>query len=604
MTNSRSNATKNRLAAAVVVLAAILGVCGTVGVAHAGKKRVVVVLDFEGPKADRFHADLVKLIKKTHTVLSTDKWNGTAEEIDAGTASERDIQRVAKRLNVDAIIEGKIEKRRDEFIIRLKLHDGHSGKLVGASIDTKSEGPGIDSKAQRDIKDELVDAIDNLDPDRAVAADEADKPTAKRTDEESDKPAKKSATKAEEDEPPAKKRVVKKAGEDEAPAKKAAKKGSEDEAPAKKVAKRTEDDEAPAKKVAKRTEDDEAPAKKAAKRTEDDEAPAKKVAKQPEDEEAPAKKLAKKADDEDGSPAAKKAEDGLSPAKEDRRSSGKKVASREDREDRGERDEPRGLVEPGLPQSVGERALDAIAGISVTQRQLSFSTRAGLTNPPPGYNGSPVAGAMVEATLYPFALSHTRTDQLRNIGLTVAFDRVLKIESKNAAGMVFATTEQRYGVGLAFRHAFGHSVTAPVVLGTFSYSSQEFTLVDAAAADVPNVKYSIFEPGLGLRWPLTPRWIAGLDAGLMLITDTGEIQQQTQYGTASIFGAEGAVSVDYLITRNIFARAAFRFESVNHSFQGNGLLSNSRDGNAATTDDVSAARDNYIGGIATVGYAY
>ena len=575
MTNSRSKAMKSRLAAVVVVVAAILGV-GTFGVAHAGtgKKRVVVVLDFEGPKADRFHADLVKLIKKSHTVLSTDKWNGTAEELDAGTASERDIKRVAKRLNVDAVIEGKIEKRRDEFIIRLKLHDGHSGKLIGASIDTQSEGPGIDSRAQRDIKDELVDVLDNFEPGRA-GDDDADKATA-------DRPTKKPAARAEDDEAPVKKPLAKQ-GEDDEPAAK------------KKPAKKRDDDEAAARRLAKQ-EDDEAAARKLAKQDEDDEAAARKFAKQEADE-AAARDASR--------PAARKPDpEALSPARDERKPAGKKVASRDDRDDGGERDEPRAVVEPGLPQSVGERALDAIAGLSITQRQLSFATRAGLTNPPPGYNGSPVAGAMVEATLYPFALSHTRTDQLRNIGLSVSLDRVLKIESKNAAGMVFATTEQRYSVGLAFRHAFGHSVTAPVVIATFDYSSQEFTLVNAAMADVPNVKYTMFEPGLGLRWPVTPRWVAGLDARVMLITDTGEIQKQTQYGTASIFGAEGAVSLDFLITRNIFARAAFRFESINHSFQGNGLQTTSRDGNAATTDDVSAARDNYIGGIATVGYAY
>ena len=71
MTNSRSKATRSRRSAAVVVLAAILAVCGAGGLAHASKKRTVVVLDFEGPKRDRFHAELVKLLRKTHAVMST-----------------------------------------------------------------------------------------------------------------------------------------------------------------------------------------------------------------------------------------------------------------------------------------------------------------------------------------------------------------------------------------------------------------------------------------------------------------------------------------------------------------------------------------------------
>ena len=33
------------------------------GVAHAGGRKRIVVLDFEGPKAEKFHEDVVKLIK-------------------------------------------------------------------------------------------------------------------------------------------------------------------------------------------------------------------------------------------------------------------------------------------------------------------------------------------------------------------------------------------------------------------------------------------------------------------------------------------------------------------------------------------------------------
>src|SRR5512141_1525192 len=102
MTHSRSRASRTWLRGVVVVLCAIVGFGG---VAHAGRKRVVV-LDFEGPKSDKFHDDLVKLIKKTHTVVPTDKWNGTAEELGAGSASEKDIKKVAKKLKIDAVVEG------------------------------------------------------------------------------------------------------------------------------------------------------------------------------------------------------------------------------------------------------------------------------------------------------------------------------------------------------------------------------------------------------------------------------------------------------------------------------------------------------------------
>ena len=573
----------------MVVLAAILAVCGAGGLAHASKKRTVVVLDFEGPKRDRFHAELVKLLRKTHAVMSTDKWNGTAEELDAATVSDDDLRKVARRLQVDAIVEGKIEKRNDEFIIRLKLHDGHTGKLVGGSIDTKTQGLRIDSKAERDIKDELVEAIAGLEPGAAGGGDDA------ADDSERGKPARrklaKRGAKKTEDAAP-----VASADDEDRPARKSAAKKSEkadeDEAPvAKKLAaKSSDDDEPPRKPVAK---------KLAAKAGDDEEPPRKKlVAKASEDDEPPRKPGAKTPDAE---PAARSAEDA-----EPRKPASKRLAAATEPEVErtAEREPPRGLADPALAVSPGQRALDVVAGLSLTARRLAFTSRADLAMKPADYKGTPVAGAMLEATLYPLALTGDRTGLLSNIGVNVAVDRVLKIESKNAAGMVFATTESRLGFGVALRHAFGSTAAAPVVLGTFNYSSQEFSIANTAAAGVPSVKYAMFEPGLGLRLPVTASLVLGLDAKVMLITDTGDIEQPTQYGTADILGFEGAFAVDYLFTRSVFARAAFRYETIGHTFRGNGAQANARDGDATTTDDVTAARDSYIGGFVTLGYAY
>ena len=55
-------------------------------------------------------------------------------------------------------------------------------------------------------------------------------------------------------------------------------------------------------------------------------------------------------------------------------------------------------------------------------------------------------------------------------------------------------------------------------------------------------------------------------------------------------GGEGALGVDYLITRNIFARAAFRYETIGITFKGDGMLSNARDGDP-TSVDVPGAND-------------
>jgi hypothetical protein len=598
MTNSRSNASRTKLLTVLAVLCAMLGAGG---VAQAGRKRVVV-LAFEGPKGDKFHDDLVKLIKKTHTVVPTDKWNGTAEELDAGALSEKNVKKVAKKLKVDAIVEGKIEKRRDEFIIRLKLREGKSGEVIGNPIDTKADGPQIDGRAQRDLKDELVDAIGNVESNHlggSISDDDDDKSpkkAAKKTDDdEDDKPVVKKAAKKtddDEDDKPVVKKAAKKTDDDE----------DDDKSPKKGFAKRNDDErggEKVKKTAAKKTDDDDdklPPKKTAAKKTDDD------------DDKLPPKKTAaaKKTDDDDKLPpkktvAAKKTadddDDDKKPVKK------KKVASSDEESSTEIDSTPAEALDAEAALSPGERALDAVLGVSVTARRLTFAVRSGLMALPPAYKGAPVGGAMIDATVYPLAVGHKRADMLKNIGLDVMYDRVLKVNSKDATGKQFASSESRFGIGGVFRYPFGRTATAPVVLGSLGYSSQSFTISGGTTIGIPSVKYSIFEPGAGIRFPVIPKLIVNLDAKFMVITNTGEIQGTTQYGAASVIGFEGALGADYMITPNIFARAAFRAETIGYKFKGTGMLSNARDGDP-TSKDVTGARDTYLGGMVTVGYAY
>src|SRR6187402_2022117 len=132
--------TRLKASSAWIILVTLLLLTGA---ASAGRKRVVV-LDFEGDKAEKFHEDVVKLIKKSHTVVSVDKWNGVAEEMSATKLTDKNVKKVAKKLKVDGVVSGTVEKRRDEYIVRIKLRAGASGELVGTAINVKSESAKID----------------------------------------------------------------------------------------------------------------------------------------------------------------------------------------------------------------------------------------------------------------------------------------------------------------------------------------------------------------------------------------------------------------------------------------------------------------------------
>jgi hypothetical protein len=527
--------------AALVVLCVVTGLAG---VAQAGGRKRVVVLEFEGPKSEQFHAELVKLIKKTHTVVSTDKWNGTAEELGASGVSEKNLKKVAKKLKVDAVVEGKIEKRRDEFIIKLKLHQGKTGELVGSPIGTKAGGPRIEGKAQRELNDELIGAIDNVEPNRAAGApdDEDDKPAKKLADD--DRPAKKVARHEDDEDKPAHRGFSKKsdAGRD----------AESEDAPRKK---KVDDEDRPARRVAKADDEDALPPKKAKKRRHDD--------------------------DEDAAPRKRK----------------KRVASEDDEGVEAEAGPALTKAEQLTP---AERALDAMIGMTLTARRLSFQFRSGFTAPTPGYKGNPVGGAMLDATFYPLAFGHTRRDIYKNIGVNVMYDRVLKIDSKDSMGNVLDTKASRWAVGGVFRYPISNAPDSIVVGGTLSYGKQLFRI--ANAVDIPSVNYSIYEPGVLARLPIG-KLTFGLDAGVLIINDTGQLQDQQHYGTTTLIGYEGELSADYMLTSNIFLRAAFRAETIRFKFEGNGALTTAHDGDPMTVD-VRTGQDNYFGGFVTAGYVY
>ena len=633
MTNSRSIASTSKLAAIAVAVAAVLA-AGRV--AEAGRKRVVV-LDFDGPRGDKFHDDLVRLIKKTHTVVPADKWTGAADQLGAGTLSGKDVKKVARKLKIDAIVEGKIEKRRDEFIIRLKLHGGKSGELVGDSIDTKAEGPRLDGRAQKDLRDELVSAIDDIESNHDGAGgdddakDDDDKPAAKKPG----KPAAKSAQADDDDDddkPAAKK-----------PGKKPAHKDEDDDAGDDRAARRSKfagrvDDERGTDKVGKgkkaETDDDDRPAAKKpgkpagkpADADDDDKPAAKKPVGKPADDDKPvAKKPAGKpaddprvaAKDPAKKPAGKPADDDELPPKKSagkpaagntaRRADSKKVATRDD-DDATEVEAEDKVAPLGAAAALapGQRFLDAAIGLSMTMRQLTFAFKPTLRATPSGYKGVPAPGALFDVAVYPLAFGHTRRDVVKDLGLEVVYDRVIKLNSqvKSADGMTtttYSTQESRFALTAVYRHAFDSSAGAPVFLGTFGYQRQQFNI--KGNIDLPDVKYSIFAPGVGVRYPVIPKLTLGADVKLLLITDTGRIQEPNEYGAASVLGFDGSIGADYLVTPNIFVRAGFRYEAISFSFKGGASQTNARDGDP-TSQDVTGAHDSYIGGLLTVGYVY
>jgi hypothetical protein len=566
--NSRSRASRS----SVVVVVALMALAVMTASAYASRKRVVV-LPFEGDKAEKFHDSVVKLIKKTHTVLSSAKWGSTAENLSADSMSDKDIKKVAKKLKIDGVIEGKIEKRRNEYILRFKLHAGTSGAMV-KTVNTKAENIKLDGDAAIDIKDELVSAIGELETNRTSNDDEDEEPA--------------------EDTPPPKKGKDKKAAvvEDDEEVKPAPKKKDGKD----KKAAVVEDDEE-VKPASKKKDGKD---KKAAVVEDDEEIkPAK------DDKKKKSGGFSKKSggmDDESEALKTKKDDSGLdeNPLPEEPKKT-KKVAKKDDGEGEGEE----GVSETAevtaktgaAARAPGERAIDAVVGLSLTTRRLTWATDGDLVQKPPAYKGLPAPGGMFDLTFFPMAFGHKNEGITKDIGVTASYEQALLISSKDQNGNKLETAYSRYAFGGVFRKALGSSVIG----GSLTYGRQSFQIQNSEAIGIPNVNYTILEPAGFFRYPMNPKITLNVDLGFMAVLKTGQMQKTENYGGASVLGFEGEVGGDYALTGSLFVRAGLKVETIGYKFNGNGMRTNA---DADPEQDVQGARDTYIGLVGTLGYIY
>jgi hypothetical protein len=509
MTSSTSNTSRSSwLVIAILVL-------GT-GLAFADHKRVVV-LDFDGPKADKFHEDIVKALKKKdHTVVGTDKWNGAAEDLKATKLNKKNARKVAKKLKVDGIVSATIEKSDEGYVVHVKLRAGKSGAVVAEQIDLKSEGTKL---SRKEVNDQLVGAIEGLEDNGGDGPEPADSGGDEGDDTSGGKHG--GFTKTHDtgasatDDPPPKK--------------------PHDKDPDKK-----DPDKPRHKHVA--TEDDPS---------------------------SSSDSVTAHADE----PVAATGDEALTPA---------------------------------------NRAVDFGIGMSFTARHLAFSYASSVGAPPPAYKeGLPVAGGVMDATVYPFAITHKATGILTDLGIEVMYDKVIDISSKK--GYVDAmtmtqqtaslnTAESHFAVGAVFRYPLSDSFVPGIKL---MYENQQFlidqTLPDGSATGVPDVQYSAVEPHAFLHYSATPGITINADAGVMFLVKTGDITADgTGYGGAKDYGLEFTGGLDYNLTKAIFVRALVHVEEYSLSFKGDANSLSDSMGMKV----IDGAKDYYYGGSVQIGYAY
>jgi predicted porin len=251
--------------------------------------------------------------------------------------------------------------------------------------------------------------------------------------------------------------------------------------------------------------------------------------------------------------------------------------------------------------------------MSFVARTLKFEYASDLGKPPPGYKQSiPVAGGILDATVYPMAFGKTK-GIMRGLGLNVMYDQVLLINSQkryaDAMGVQqianLKTTENRWAVGPVLRYPMGKVVLG----GSLTYGKQQFTVAQVLPndepTDIPSVSYTMITPAAWVKYPVTPKITVNGELAFHAITNTGQIQSSgmTGYGAATVTAFELEGGADYMVKKNIFVRASIRYESIGIKFKGDPTSqSNMRD--TDPDQDVTGAKDTYFGGAVTAGYVY
>ena len=560
MTTSRSIASpSNPLARALLaLLAAACALLIGARAAEAGRKRVVI-LEFTGPKADDFRDDVEKLVKKAHSVVPLARWRSTADDLNATKVNEKDVKKVARKLSIDGVISGKVEKRGSRYLVHLQLREGATGKTVAAP-DLVERAAKIGPDGRDTIKQELLPAIADLE-----SSGDDDEDVAEADEDEDDRPSMGKRGKA--------KAKAKAREEDEA-----------DDAEA-------EEDEEEAPRTAKGK----------GKAKEKPRAKEKPKARPPEDEDD--------ADDEPADDGETRFGKGRDRDDEDDRGDDDRVAARDD--DRGGGDDDDAQVEDEVdtrgPRDPRRRPIDVAVGLSFTGRRLTFASNLTM-NKPQGYKGNPVPGIYIAVDAFPLGLDRRKRGLASRIGVQLLFDRVISINSQlEKMNMVYdlPTTEQHLAGGLVYRHLLGAKLELDASVRfnkrTFKIDKTADGLV-AGDVDVPNTSYAYVDPGVALGYVLNPRMMVGGGARFLVVLSTGQMQQTDQYGAASILGLDLEAGLDYRLTSKILVRAGARLTTLGFTFKGDGALTTMRDGDP--DQDVSGARDTYFGGFATGVYLF
>ncbi len=143
-----------RLLLALFTLATLgLGACAS---GNTNGPRVAVI-SIQGSSSA--NSAVNRAVERRYQLVSSEKYERAASRLDADTSDSRDVRRIARKLDIDAVVEGEMLKRGNKkYELRLVLRAGESGKEFDA-ITVKLRSSKLKKRDLKKVQKKLYSAL-------------------------------------------------------------------------------------------------------------------------------------------------------------------------------------------------------------------------------------------------------------------------------------------------------------------------------------------------------------------------------------------------------------------------------------------------------------
>jgi opacity protein-like surface antigen len=233
-------------------------------------------------------------------------------------------------------------------------------------------------------------------------------------------------------------------------------------------------------------------------------------------------------------------------------------------------------------------------GLRGFQRHLSYNDDVNGVLPSYDLKGAPAG--RIGVAFYPLRTPKLSVGLVGSFEYAFALGSTFKTPPMGVEAKTYSTSSMQYAIGLRGNLLLG---TATVFAGV-DYLGQSFivNLPDPTAsnASVPDVKYSVVRPNVGVRVPLGDKFAVLGTFGYLFVLGAGEITSPTYFAKerSSVSGIDLSAGVSYALSERLEIRPVLDYRRYGFTFK------------PVTTDPYIAggATDQYLGASVSVAYTF